>query len=175
MVFLKSEKQAGFTLLDATFATAVVALFFVTLFSLNTQCLFFVNSSRELMSAGQTAQSRLEQIRNLTWSDITNTSTYTSDTTSIQNALNAPVNNSSLSLGSVSERVVINPYPLPSPAPTPIQITRATTGIVTVDKTNSTIANGDMATINVQLTWTAAPGGRSRSISASTIYAKNSQ
>jgi hypothetical protein len=162
----------GFSLLEAAFAAAIVGVSFVTLFALNTQCLYFVNSSRELTTAGQVAQSRTEQFRNLTWAQITDP-IYIRD-----NVLNAPVNAGASSLGAVTEVVKINKYPTAvSPG---IQVTRVGNatggGSVTSDTTpNAVIATADMWTISLQLTWTAAPVARSRTMTVSTIYGKNTQ
>ena len=161
----------GFSLVEAAFAAALVAVAFVTLFALNTQCLYFVNSSREVTTAGQTVQSRMEQLRNCTWAQIT-------DATSVQTLLTPPMTGAS-SLGSVTEVVTINKYPLTNPSPTPIQLTRVGSGVgnvvPTINSTNSTIASADMVAISLQLSWTAGPRARARKIAVSTIYGKNTQ
>lgn len=159
----------GFSLLEAAFGAAIVGIFFVALFALNSQCLYFVNSSRELICAGQTAQSRLEQLRTCTWSQITNAS-------AVQTLLTPPMTGAS-SLGSVTEVVTVNAYPTAlNPG---IQLTRVGDGISnvapTINSNNNLIANGDMVTITLQLTWTAAPAARSRSIAVSTVFAENVQ
>jgi hypothetical protein len=149
-----------------------VGIFFVALFGLSSQCLFFANASREVTTASQTAQSRLEQLRNCTWAQITKSDgTYIAGTTAEQAVLYAPMNGAS-SLGAVTEVVTINPYPAPSPAQSPIQVTRAGNGTVTVNSTNTKITtDADMVTINLQFTWSAAPPARSRTIGVSTVYA----
>ena len=158
--------------MEAAFAAALVAVSFVTLFALNTQCLYFVNSSREVTTAGQTVQSRMEQLRNCTWAQIT-------DATSVQTLLTPPMTGAS-SLGSVTEVVTINKYPLTNPSPTPIQLTRVGSGVGNVVPTiNSTptpsLASADMVAISLQLSWTAGPRARARKIAVSTIYGKNTQ
>ena len=158
-----SRSKTGFTFVETLFAVGLVATFFVTLFAVSSQCMYFVNASRELLIAGQTAQSRLDQVRNCTWTQLTDAN-YIAN-----NILNTAVNGSS-SLGTVTEVVTINAFPTAvSPA---MQITRSG-GTTTINSTNSTIASGDMATINVLLSWSAAPGARSRSLAVSTTWVEN--
>jgi hypothetical protein len=165
---LRGAKQtcAAFTVMEAAFAAALVALFFVSLFALNTRCLYLVKSSRELTMAGQAAQSRLEQIRGCTWDQITDSSFIK---TGILNSasLGAPT------LGALSEVVTVNAYPT---AVNPvIQVTRASNGTVTVNTTNSAIQSGAMATVSVQLSWKATFEARQKTLVAGTTYAKNTQ
>ena len=161
-----SAGQGAFSLVEAMFATALVAGFFVSLFALSTQCLYFANASRELVAAGQTGQTRLEQLRDCTWAQVTSAS-YIHDS-----ILNSAVTGAS-TLGSVTEVVKVDGYPT---ALNPyIQVTRAGNGTVTIDSTNNATAANDMAIITVTLTWTASPAARSRSIVVSTVYAENSK
>jgi Tfp pilus assembly protein PilV len=162
----------GFSLVEAVFACALVAVFFIGIFGLNSQCLLFANSSRELMSAGQSLQARMEQLRALTWTKIT-------DATAIQTLLTPAVSPTN-SLGAVTEVVTIYKYPPPAnPTPTPIQLTRVANGTAnvtpTINTTNATLASGDMVQVNMKWTWQAAPNSRQRSMSISTIYGKNTQ
>lgn len=159
----KSEKQAGFTLIDVAFAAAVVALAYIALFLVNTQCLYFVNCSRELVTAGGVLQTRMEQIRNLKQSSIS-----ASDITS-NNVLGTAVNGES-ALGSVQEVITIDTYPNPSGSP--IQVTRASNGTVTINHTNTfgSSSNPVLVSITAQTSWTSAPGARPRSVSISTVW-----
>jgi hypothetical protein len=159
----------GFSLVETSFAVALVGIFFVGLFSLNSQCLYFVNSSRELLTASGVLQTRMEQLRNVHWSQISNSAgTYIAGS----NVLGTAVSGES-TLGSVTEVITVDSYP--TATGTPLQVTRASNGTVTVNQTNSSIATGDMATITIQLTWMAAPGARSRSVALSTIWAENTR
>jgi hypothetical protein len=174
----------GFSLVEAVFACALVAVFFIGIFGLNSQCLLFANSSKELMSAGQSLQARMEQLRGITttaspcpcapWGKITSaTSLQTLFTPAISGATN---------LGAVTEVATIYKYPPPAnPTPTPIQLTRVSNGSANVTPTinpghdDAALTNGDMVQINLKWSWQSAPGGRQRSMSISTIYAKNTQ
>lgn len=160
------DRAHGFTLIDTVFAAALVGLFFVALFGVNSQCLYLVNSSRELSTAAQVLQGRMEQLRNCHWGQIT-------DPNYLSNNIFTTAMNGASNLGNVSEVATINAYPTAlNPA---MQLTRASNGTVTVNSTNSAIANGDMVTINLQVSWTAAPGSRSRSVAIDTIWAENSR
>jgi uncharacterized membrane protein YgcG len=156
-------------LVETAFAAALVVLFFVALFMINTQCLYFVNSSRELTAAGQTAQSTLEELHNCTWTQLTNPNYIGTS------VLNNPMNNGASGLGTLTEVVTINKYP--SPSPSPIKVTRvgssAGSGTITIGPSpNPAIATANLVKIDLQLSWKTGPGGRSRSIGVSTIYAK---
>lgn len=162
----------GFSLVEAVFACALVAVFFIGIFGLNSQCLLFANSSKELMSAGQSLQARMEQLRANNWATVTTAS-------SVQ-TLFTPAVSGATTLGAVTEVVTIYKYPPPAnPTPTPIQLTRVSNGSAnvtpTINTTNATLTNGDMVRINLQWSWQSAPGGRQRSMAISTIYGKNTQ
>jgi hypothetical protein len=156
-------------LVETAFAVGLVAIFFIALFLINSQCLYYVNCSRELLDASDILQTRVEQMRNCHWSQITaSDGSYISGS----NILGTAVNGAS-ALGSVTEVIKVDSYP--TPTGTPITVTRASNGTVTVSQTNSSVTNGDMAAITVQLTWTTAPGGRARSVAISTVWAENTR
>jgi hypothetical protein len=160
------DRLHGFTLIDTVFAAALVGVFFVTLFGVNSQCLYVVNSSRELSTAGQALQGRMEQVRNCHWSQIT-------DPNYLSNSVFNTAMNGVSNLGAVTEVATINAYPTAlNPA---IQLTRNSNGTVTINSTNSAIANGDMVSVTLQVSWTAGPGARNRSVAITTTWAENSR
>ena len=156
----------GFSLVEAMFAVGVVVTFFVGLYTINSQCLYFVNASREVVTAGQIGQSRLEQILDCTWTQVT-------DSNYIRNSVLITSMAGAQNLGQVTEVLTINKYP--TAVNPPIKVTRASNGTVTIDTTNSAIASGDLATVSLQLTWAAGRAGRARTITVATLYAKNSK
>lgn len=159
----------GFSLIETSFAVALVGIFFVGLFSLNSQCLYLVNSSRELLMASGVLQTRMEQLRNVHWSQISDsTGSYIAGSNVLGTAANGESN-----LGTVSEVITVDSYP--TATGTPIKVTRASNGTVTVNQTNSAVATGDMAAITIQLSWKAAPGARLRSVALSTVWAENTR
>ena len=170
----KEQRPAwdGFSLVEAVFACALVAVFFIGIFGLNSQCLLFANSSKELMSAGQSLQARMEQLRAANWATVTTA-------TSVQ-TLFTPAVSGATNLGVVTEKVWIYRYPPPaSPTPVPIYLTRVSNGSAnvtpTINTTNATLTNGDMVQINLQWSWRSAPSGRQRSMAISTVYGVNTQ
>jgi hypothetical protein len=164
-----ARSPKAFTLVETAFSAALVGIFFAALFLINSQCLYYVNASRELLCASGILQTRMEQLRNCHWSQVTDTSgNYISSASVLGTAVSGQSN-----LGATTEVIKVDSYP--TPTGTPITVTRGSDGTVTVNQTNSAIANGDMASITVQLSWTTAPSARSRSVMLSTIWAENTR
>jgi len=159
--FSSKRHAAAFTLVENLFATAIVGLCFIGLYSISTQALYHVNSGREAVSAKQGLSDRFEQIRGCSWAQVTNS-----------NYLQTYVMNSSTSgegrLGGVVETLTVNAYP--TPYATPITLVR-TKGATVVSSTNTNIANSDLARVDISLTWNAATGQRVRTQTRSTIVA----
>ena len=154
---------AAFTLVENAFALAIAGLFFVGLYALNTQCLYMVNSGREAAAAEQSAQDRLEQLRNCTWTQLTDAS-YLRD-----NVLNASTTGAR-NLDSVTETVTLNAYPTAlSPAITVVR----SGGTASVTSSNASVANSDIVRVDLTLAWRAGPGGRSRTQAMTTLIAQN--
>ena len=157
--------QSGFTLVDSLVAIAITATVFTALYALSGQCVYVLNSGRELTSAQQALQDRGEQLRNLSWTQVTD-SNYIAN-----NVLNQASTNATY-LNGLSETVTVNAYPTAvSPA---IKLTRSG-GSVTINSTNSTIASGNLVRIDTTETWTAGRTGSSRSVVTSTVQAKNTR
>lgn len=156
----------GFSLVECMIAVGIVASGFAALTLMNGACIRLMYSAREQMSAGQALQDRMESFRSCTWAQVTDPNYIQS---SILNSLanNAPLN------GKFTETVTINKYPTPvSPA---IQLTRSTSGVVTIVSTNAAIATGDLVKIDIQVAWTRSLGSSLHSEAASTIYGENNQ
>jgi len=153
----------AFTLIENLFAIGIVGLFFIALYALNSQCVYMLNSGRGAAIAEQSSQDRLEQLRNCTWAQLTDAS-YLRD-----NVLNASTT-VARSLGSLTETLTVNAYPIAvSPA---ISIVRSN-GTATTASSNAAIANGDIVRVDLALSWSAGPGGRSRAQAMTTLIAKN--
>lgn len=164
-----SRPGTAFTLVETAFAVALVAIFFVGLFLIDSQCLYYVNCSRELLSASSMLQARMEQIRNCHWSQITDANgTYLSSSSVLGTAVTG-----GSSLGAITEVITVDSYP--TATGTPIKVTRASNGTVTVNQTNSSVTTGDLASITIQTSWTTAPGARSRLVALTTIWGENSR
>ena len=98
------SKQTGFTLVEVMVAASLVALFFASLFELNSMCLRSINSAKESLGALQSARDRTEVLRNLAFSDLTTTSF-------VQNLMDEPANKSPFSQ-KATEVVTISKYPV---------------------------------------------------------------
>jgi prepilin-type N-terminal cleavage/methylation domain-containing protein len=143
------KTQSGFTLVDSLVAIAIMAGVFAALYALSGQCVYVINSGRELTSAQQVLQDRVEQLRNLQWAQVTD-SNYLAN-----NVFNQASQNGSY-LNGLSETISVNAYPTGvSPA---IQLT-VSSGSVTINSTNSAIAQGSLVRIDITDAWTA---GRTR-------------
>lgn len=154
----------AYTLIENVFAMAIVALFFGALYALNSQCLYLLNSGRGAAIAQQSLQDRMDQLRNCTWSQLTNAAYLQSS------VLNSSTNGSG-SFGTVTETVTVNAYPVAlSPA---ISVVRSG-GTASTASSNVAIANSDMVRVDVALVWSNGPGRRSRTQAATTVIAKNS-
>ena len=164
-----STYSDAFTLVETAFSAALVAVFFAALFLINSQCLYFVNCSREILCASGILQTRMEQLRNCHWSQVTaSNGAYIASNSVLGTAASGSSN-----LGATTEVIKIDSYP--TPTNTPITVTRTNGAVPSPTPGSAAIANGDMATITIQLTWTTAPGARSRSVMLSTIWAENTR
>ena len=77
--------NAASTLPEALIAVVLVATFFASIFELNAVCLRCIDASKESLAAVQSVQDRSEVLRNLAFSDLTNTSF-------VQNLMNTAAN-----------------------------------------------------------------------------------
>jgi Tfp pilus assembly protein PilE len=157
-----ARSPAAFTLIENVFAVAIVGLFFIALYALNSQCVYMLNSGRGAAIAEQSSQDRLEQLRNCTWAQLTDAN-YLRD-----NVLNAST--TARSLGAVTETVTVNAYPI---AVSPVISVVRNNGTATTASSNAAIANGDIVRVDLALSWNAGLGGRSRSQAMTTLIAKN--
>src|SRR3712207_47670 len=103
-----SISQSGASLPELMIATLLVATFFASIFEVNAFCLRLVNGSKENVAAIQGVQDRLETLRNLAYTDLTNP-VYIRDT-----VMPAPSNVSEFSKR-VVEEVSIYAYDTDSP------------------------------------------------------------
>lgn len=106
-------------------------------------------------------QDRVEQLRNLLFTDLTNATT-------VQTLMTTPSNGSALAQNA-TEVVTLSAYPTPNGTNT--QITRGPGASVTptINSTDSSLSSATLAKVNVTYTWTTALGGQSRSEQAETI------
>jgi Tfp pilus assembly protein PilE len=164
------RSRSGFTLVDVMVAVMILAGSFSALYALGGQCVYLISSGKELTSGQQLIQDRIEQLRNLQWTQVT-------DPNYLANSVLNQARQNGNYLKSLTETVTIYSYPPPAapPTPTPIQLTISTNGTVAINTTNSTIANGNLCRIDVTETWTAGRTGQTRSVTNTTVQANKSR
>src|SRR5437764_10719478 len=75
-MLLGNERRAtaGFTLPEIVVATALVAVFFSSIFEINALCLRYISASKENVGAIEAVHDRLERLRNTNFSTLTSVS-----------------------------------------------------------------------------------------------------
>lgn len=157
-----TRSEEGFTFIENLMAMAIGVLFFGALFAVNSQGLYLLNSGREALIANVCLRDRIEQLRDCSWAELTD-SNYLR--TSALNSASPGASN----LGQLTETLTINSYPVAEN--TPIRVVR-NNGAVSVSSTNSAIADASLVRVDSVLSWKAGPGGRARSQATSTLMAK---
>jgi hypothetical protein len=151
----------GTTLVETLVAVTLVVGFFISLFEINGLCLRYIKSSKNNVAALQGVQDRLEQLRNLTFSNLTSAS-Y------VQGLMATPANGSEFLARSPTEVVTLSAYPTPDGTNTQIALSPGAPA-ATINSTDTNLAKATLVKINVTYTWTEALGGRSRSEQSETI------
>ncbi|MEO5721897.1 MAG: hypothetical protein ABIR71_10560 [Chthoniobacterales bacterium] len=147
----------------------IVATFFASIFEVNAICLKLVSGSKENVAAIQGVQDRLETMRNLSFTDLTNAA-YLRDT-----VLATPSNASEFAK-KVSENVTVTAYNTDNATGgttgTGIKLVRntipyaSTTYLGTPDPA---IVNAKAVLVTVKYTWTMSLSGRQRTEETSSI------
>ncbi len=159
--------QAGFTVLEAGVAGAIVTLFLAALFSLNSNMMHLLRAAAEAANASQHLQTRVEQVRLSNWTQIT-------DPTWVQANLLNTKTDASVNLPGLTETLTVMPYTSPSSTataaapPPPFTVTRKANNSVTVTPAgyNSTaaLAQQEMLQINLNVTWPSLYRTRKRAL-----------
>src|ERR1700731_1152107 len=165
MNYPSKRSQSGITLVETVIATAIIAIFFATIFELNAVCLRYIDASKESVAALQGVQDRLETLRNVAFtpdpagSDLAN-ATY------LQTLMATPANGSDFAATKPTEVVTIKAYntSTKSTSGTGIQISRPAGANVTpsIDLNSLVLPTPAVVLVNVTYTWNML-GGRSRS------------
>ena len=156
--------QSGFTLVDIMVAFTVVVASFTALYALGAQCMSLTSSGRELTSAQQVLQDRIEQLRNLQWTQVT-------DANYLANNVFNQASGNGTYLNSLTETVSVNAYPTASTAASVTVVNGTVTSVIT----NSAIASGDLCRVDITESWTARRTGQARSITNTTVQANKSR
>ena len=154
--------RAGLSLIENVVAMGIVAVLFTGLFSLSSHCLTLTSAGREAALASLALTERMATLRECTWAQLTSANYLQSS------VLNSATNSAS-QLSTPVETITVNTY---STALTPaISVVRSSTGVASVSTTNNSIANGNMARVDIALSWKGS-SGRSRTQSTVTIVAR---
>jgi len=160
--WLVRKSQDAFTFTENIFAMMIVVLFFAVLYAVNSQSLYILNSGRGAALSDECLQDRIEQLRNCTWSQLT-------DASYLQSSVLNSSTNGAAHLGQVTETVTVNAYPFAlSP---PISVVRSN-GSASIASSNASIANGDLVRVDSSLTWTVGLGGRAHTQATTALIAK---
>jgi prepilin-type N-terminal cleavage/methylation domain-containing protein len=171
MNYPSKRSQSGVTLVETMIAAAIIAIFFATIFELNAVCLRYIDASKESVAALQGVQDRVEVLRNLAFTDLTNA-------TVVQNLMATPANGSEFAKAKPAEVVTIKAYDTVAKATsgTGIKISRPTGAVVTpsIDLNSLVLPNLGVVLVNVKYTWNML-GGRSGSEQTETIIASGTK
>lgn len=155
---------AAFSLVDCLVALVLFVSGFSALYAACAQCIGILREARDLNGAQLILQDRVERLRTLTWSELTD-SVYLRT-----NVVAAPPATSPLA-GRITETITVNTVPT---AATPaIQLNRQPTGPATTVATNPAIAAGDLAQVQLTLTWNSARGARGRTLSTTLLISRD--
>jgi hypothetical protein len=160
-MILKPRTNAGTSLPELMISAVLLAAFFGSIFEVNAVCLRLVNGSKENVAAIQGVQDRLETLRNLSYTDLTNAA-YLKD-----NILGAPSNVSDFAK-KVVEEVTVTSFDTDSATPATvgpgIKLVRpaGATATPTLVSSDTTVPDAKAVLVKVKYTWNMTFGGRQR-------------
>ena len=160
---LERAKERGATLVEILCAALLLAVFFASIFELNAVCLRYIDASKESVAALEEVHDRCEALRNLAFSDLTNTS-Y------LQTLLAAPANSSDF-CKKATEVVAISAYPTANGV---TAFTRSPSGTVTRNSTAGDLGSA-LVKVDVAASWNLTLNGRLRSEQTSTIISNGTK
>jgi prepilin-type N-terminal cleavage/methylation domain-containing protein len=150
--------KAGFTLPEIVVATALVAVFFSSIFEINALCLRYISASKENVGAIEAVNDRLERLRNTAFSTLTSVS-------SMKSLLATAANSSPLANRAV-ETVIISDYSNGVPT---IAYTRSANGTVTSVPSTADFSNSTLVKVDVTNQWPATFANRTTTAQTSTV------
>jgi Tfp pilus assembly protein PilV len=155
--------EQGTTLVEVMVTAVLVAVFFASIFELNAMCLRFIDASKESLAALQSVQDRSETLRNLSFSDLTNTAVVQARMATAANP--APFSQKA------TEVVKISKYPTPNGV---TQFTRSSGGTVVNDSVATDLGT-QLVKVDVAVSWTMTLGGRARTEQTSSIVSNGTK
>ena len=150
--------KAGFTLPEIVVATALVAVFFSSIFEINAICLRYISASKENVGAIEAVNDRLERLRNADFSTLTSVS-------SMKSLLATAANSSPLANRAV-ETITVSDYS--SGVPT-ITYTRSANGAVASVPSTADFSNSTLVQVDVTNQWPATFANRTTTAQTSTV------
>jgi hypothetical protein len=160
---LLRSKIGGTTLPETAVALLLLVTFFASLFELNAVCLRYIDATKESVAALQDVQDRAEMLRNLAFTDLTNSA-------SVQALLVTPPNAAPFAQ-KATETVKISAFPIPNGV---TQFTRTPAGAVTTDSIATDLGK-ELVKVEVSVAWTMTLGGRSRTEQTTNIISNGSK
>jgi prepilin-type N-terminal cleavage/methylation domain-containing protein len=154
----ETRAKAGFTLPEIVVATALVAVFFSSIFEINALCLRYISASKENVGAIEAVNDRLERLRNTGFSTLTSVS-------SMKSLLATAANSSPLAQRAV-ETVTVSDYLIGNPT---ITYTRSANGTVTSVPSTVDFSNSSLVQVDLTNQWPATFGNRTGTMQSSTV------
>jgi prepilin-type N-terminal cleavage/methylation domain-containing protein len=154
----ETRAKAGFTLPEIVVATALVAVFFSSIFEINALCLRYISASKENVGAIEAVNDRLERLRNTSFSTLTSVS-------SMKSLLATAANSSPLAQRAV-ESITVSDYPSGNPT---ITYTRSANGTVTAVPSTADFSNSSLVQVDLANQWPATFGNRTGTAQTSTV------
>jgi type II secretory pathway pseudopilin PulG len=162
MLSFQHSAQRGSTLIEATIAAGISAIFLSSLFTMNSSTMQTIKMARETACASQVLQQRIEAMRIANWHQIT-------DANWIQaNLLNTDAAGSN-GLKNFSETLTLIPYGSSSTSTT--ELTRAN-GSATIVTQNSALLTESAVKLIWTVNFTGAPNERNSTRQTVAILAK---
>ena len=157
------SRFAGTTLPETVVGLVLLATFFASIFELNAVCLRYIDATKESVSALQSVQDRAEMLRNMSFTDLTNTA-------AVQTLMATPPNAAPF-VQKATETVKISAFPTANGV---TQFTRTPGGTVTTDSVATDLGK-ELVKVEVKVVWTMTLGGRSRTEQTTNILSNGSK
>lgn len=153
----------GTTLPETMVALVLLATFFASIFELNAICLRYIDATKESVAALQHVQDRAEILRNLAFTDLTNTAAV--------QTLMATAPNAAPFAGKAVETVKISAFPTANGV---TQFTRLPNGTVTTDSIATDLGK-ELVKVEVGVAWSMTLGGKSRTEQTTNILSNGTK
>lgn len=173
-----SRASHGFTMVEVAIAMGVTALFGLAVFATNQHLLIALKAQKETTAATMAMQWRMETFRATAFSDIADKNYVKDNILKVRTATDGggTTIDPFAALGSVTEQLTVNQYPVPSPSPTPTVLSwdKQHNGGQTISTNNNLaaqVASGTVTMLKVDIleTWISA-NGRQRQRQLSSIF-----